>query len=125
VFNSPGGGVPLGDVRKILRGCQRMTKVSNAVELLPNITTVSVGCTSVTDRRQTKNLLNCNIFSTSPHNIVNVGPLMAEIGSAVWDTTANFNGFRMLASLITAPTSLNGGQPNFARCLAVSWAGTL
>ena len=25
----------------------------------------------------------------------------------------------------TATTSLNGGQPNFARCLAVSWAGTL
>ena len=26
---------------------------------------------------------------------------------------------------VTAPTSLNGGQPNFARCLAVSCAGTL
>ena len=26
---------------------------------------------------------------------------------------------------VTAPMSLNGGQPNFARCLAVSWAGTL
>jgi len=26
---------------------------------------------------------------------------------------------------VTAPTSLNGGQQNFARCLAVSWAGTL
>jgi len=26
---------------------------------------------------------------------------------------------------VTAPTSLNGGQANFARCLAVSWAGTL
>ena len=26
---------------------------------------------------------------------------------------------------VTAPTSLNGGQPNFARCLAVSWAGTV
>jgi len=26
---------------------------------------------------------------------------------------------------VTAPTSFNGGQPNFARCLAVSWAGTL
>jgi len=24
----------------------------------------------------------------------------------------------------SAPTSLNGGQPHFARCLAVSWAGT-
>jgi len=27
--------------------------------------------------------------------------------------------------LVTAATSLNGSQPNFARCLAVSWAGTL
>ena len=26
---------------------------------------------------------------------------------------------------VIAPTSLNEGQPNFARCLAVSWAGTL
>jgi len=26
---------------------------------------------------------------------------------------------------VTAPTSLNGGQPNFARRLAVSWAGTV
>ena len=26
---------------------------------------------------------------------------------------------------VTAPTSLNGGQPNFAQYLAVSWAGTL
>jgi len=28
-------------------------------------------------------------------------------------------------SFATAPTSLNGSQPNFAQCLAVSWAGTL
>jgi len=26
---------------------------------------------------------------------------------------------------VTAPTSMNEGQPNFAWCLAVSWAGTL
>jgi len=25
---------------------------------------------------------------------------------------------------VTAPTSLNGGQPNFAQCLPVTWAGT-
>jgi len=24
---------------------------------------------------------------------------------------------------VTAPTLLNGGQPNLARCLAVSWVG--
>jgi len=28
-------------------------------------------------------------------------------------------------AFVTAATSLNGGQPNFARRLAVSWAGTL
>ena len=27
--------------------------------------------------------------------------------------------------LVTAATTLTGGQPNFARCLAVSWAGTV
>jgi len=30
-----------------------------------------------------------------------------------------------LLGFVTAPTSLNGGQQNFAGCLAVSWAGTL
>jgi len=32
--------------------------------------------------------------------MVNFGPLAAEIGSAVWGTQANFNGFRFLASLL-------------------------
>ena len=27
--------------------------------------------------------------------------------------------------LVTAQTSLNGGQPNIAQCFAISWAGTL
>jgi len=27
--------------------------------------------------------------------------------------------------VFTAPTSLSGGQPNFARCFAISWAGTI
>ena len=31
------------------------------------------------------------------HNMVNIGPLAAEIGSLVWGTTANFNGLRVLA----------------------------
>jgi len=35
--------------------------------------------------------------------------------------------FQRISSLafVTVETSLTGGQPNFARCLAVSWAGTL
>jgi len=65
------------------------------------------------------------ICSMCPHNMVNFGPLTAKIGCRVWGTPANFNGFHSRPRLVTARTSLNGGQPNFARCLAFSWAGTL
>jgi len=34
------------------------------------------------------------------HNMVNFGPLAAEIGLPVWGTPANFNGFRVLAALL-------------------------
>jgi len=47
-----------------------------------------------------KNLLNSNTSYTRPHNMVNFGLLTAEIGSGVWDTRANFNGFRVLAALL-------------------------
>ena len=47
-----------------------------------------------------KNLLNSNISSTCGHNMVNFGPLMAEIGLPVWGIPANFNGFRVLAALL-------------------------
>ena len=46
-----------------------------------------------------KNLLNSNMFSARPHNIVNFGTVTAQIGSAVWGTPTNFNGFRVLAAL--------------------------
>jgi len=45
-------------------------------------------------------LLNSNNSSTCRHNMVNFGPLAAEIGWRVWGTPANFNGFRVLASLL-------------------------
>ena len=47
-----------------------------------------------------KNSLSSNISSTCPHNMVNFGPLAAEIVSLVWGTPANFNGFRVLAALL-------------------------
>jgi len=71
-----------------------------------------------------KNLLNINISSRCPHNMANVGPLMAEIGLPVWGTPAKFQWVSRIG-FVTAATSLTEGQPNFARCLAVSWAGTL
>jgi len=47
-----------------------------------------------------KNLLSGNTSSTCPYNMVNFGPLAAEILSLVWGTPANFNGFRVLAALL-------------------------
>jgi len=47
-----------------------------------------------------KNSLSSNISSTFSHNMVNVGPLAAEVCSGVWGTPSNFNDFRVLASLL-------------------------
>jgi len=49
---------------------------------------------------QKKNWLSSNTSSTWPHNMVNFGPLAAEIGPVVWGTLAKFNGFRVLAALL-------------------------
>jgi len=43
--------------------------------------------------RQSEKLLNSNISSTCPHNMVNFSPLAAEIVSLVCGTPANFSGF--------------------------------
>ena len=47
-----------------------------------------------------KNLLRSNISSTCPRNMVNFGPLAAQMACLVWDTPANFSGFRVLAALL-------------------------
>jgi len=61
-------------------------------------------------RQSEKNLLSSNISSTCPHNMVNVGPLAAEIGPVVWGTPANFNGIRVLAALLHGSQVVNVSQ---------------
>jgi len=55
-------------------------------------------------------LLRSNISSTCPHNMVNFGPLAAEIGPVVWGTPAKFNGFRILAALLHGTPVLGVSQ---------------
>jgi len=55
-------------------------------------------------RQSEKNLLNSKTSSTC------LSPLAAEIGSGVWGTPANFNGFRILASLLQRRRSLDANQ---------------
>ena len=45
-------------------------------------------------------MLSSNISFTSARNMVNFGPLAAEIRPVVWGTPANFNGFRVLAAIL-------------------------
>jgi len=47
-----------------------------------------------------KILLNSNISLTRAYNMLNFGPLAAEIVLLLWGTPANFNGFRVLAALL-------------------------
>jgi len=48
-------------------------------------------------------------------NMVNIGPLTAEIDPVVWGTPANFNAFRVLACSVTAKQSSSERQPNLRR----------
>jgi len=57
-----------------------------------------------------KKVLNINFLSTCPCNMANFGPLEAEIGSLVWGTRTNFNGFRVLASLLQRRRSTEVNQ---------------
>jgi len=57
-----------------------------------------------------KNLQNSNISPTCSHNIVNFRLLISEICWRVWGTPANFNGFRILASLLQRRCSMEVNQ---------------
>jgi len=63
-----------------------------------------------------KNLLNSNISSTCPHNIVKFGLHRRSVRE--FGHPSKFQRVSHLG-IVTAPTSLSGGQLNFARCLAV------
>jgi len=62
----------------------------------------------IDNRKKTQ--LSSNICSTCPHNIVNFGPLAAEIDPIVWGTPANFNGYRVLAALLHGTPVLSVSQ---------------
>ena len=62
-------------------------------------------------RQSEKNLLSINMSSTCPHNIVNFGPLTAEIGSGVWAPLQISTGFASWQRYCTASSS--GRQPKF------------
>jgi len=84
-------------------------------------------------RQSEKNLLSSStISSTCSCNLVNFGPLTAEIGLGVWGTPANFNGFRVLAALlhgtlvvrVSQTAALNRGRHLYSAGRPSRWAFT-
>jgi len=81
-------------------------------------------------RQSEKNLLSSNISPTCPHNMVNFGPLAAEILSLVWGTPGTFNGFRVLAALlhctlvvgVSQTAALNRGRHLYSAGRPSRWA---
>ena len=84
-------------------GCKYRTQKSSQKSPSGQHRTTSMGYIFATKARidnRNKNLLSSSTSSTCPYNMVNFGPLVAEILSLVWGTPANFNGFRVLAALL-------------------------
>ena len=77
-----------------------------------------------------KNLLSSNTSSTCPYNMVNFGPVVAEILSLVWGTPGTFNGFRVLAALlhgtllvgVSQTAALNRGRNLYSAGRPSCWA---
>jgi len=67
-----------------------------------------------------KNLLIGNIFSICLYTMVNFGPLTSEICWRVWSSPANFNGFRVLASLLHRHHSTEVNQ-TLHYCILLNW----
>ena len=79
-------------------GCKKSPKTHHLHTIAQLCLVISLQLRHVSTIR--KSLLNSSISPTCAHNMVNVSPLAAEIGSLVWGTPANFNRFRFMASLL-------------------------
>ena len=70
-----------------------------------HLCTISQHCRAISSQLRyistiQKNLLSSNMSPTRPQNMANFGLQAAEIGSLVWGTPSNFNGFRVLPALL-------------------------
>jgi len=78
-------------------GMQKLRKNGHLCTIAPRCRAISLQLRHISTIG--KNLLNSNISSAGPHNMVNFGPLTTEIGWRVWGTPANFTGFCVLTFL--------------------------
>ena len=109
--------------------CTRLAEIQNAkMTQKRHLRTIGQLCRALSSQLKHVStigkIVNSNISSRCSHNMANFGPLTAEIKLAGLGHPSKFQRASRLG-FVTAATSLTRGQPNFAGCLAVFWAGTL
>ena len=72
-------------------GCKKPPKIHHLCTIAQICRAISSQLRHISTVR--KKFVKQQYLPTCPHNMVNFGPLAAEIGSLVWNTPANFNGF--------------------------------
>jgi len=94
-------------LKRAARGLLKIQHAKNRQKLAICMGTIPQLCRAISSQVRHvstigKKLLSSNrrVSSTCPHNMVDFGPLAAEIISLVWGTPPNFNGFRVLAALL-------------------------
>ena len=85
--------------------CRRLAEIQDAkIAKNRHLRTIAQLCRALSSQlRHTSTIrkkhVSSNTSSICPRNMVNFGPLTAEIDWRVWGTPANFNGFRVFAFL--------------------------
>jgi len=96
-----------------------------------HLRTIAQLCEALSSQqRQSEKLVKQQYLPTCPHNMVNFGPLAAEICWRVWGTPTNFNGFCLLAALlhgilvvgISQTVALNRGRHLYSAGRPSRWA---
>ena len=82
-----------------------------------HLATIAQLCRAISSQLRHVSTIEKNLLSSSQqyllhmhHNMVNFGPLAAEIGPLVWGTPANFNGFRVVAALLHGTVAVGVSQ---------------
>ena len=111
--------------------CMRLAE-STGRKKLPKIChlgTIAQLCRSVSSQLRHVSIVGKNLVKQQ--HLVHMSSQYGELRpTSGWDRFTSLghpSKFQRISRVgfVTAPTSLNGCQPNFARCLAASWAGTL
>ena len=122
MFNCTTEEFPWDDLRKFLPGCQQMASVPNGVGTLPKISIAWVGCTNVTDRRQTDDrrqfTLYTSITQTYRHELTAARTSSLTIIRKHEFTDIAF--YRWSIQWVTVMWSYNNSNSNYSN-ITVTW----